>query len=67
MLKKIQSKQIKKREKLKQHERILYFQHAEGPFIPDAAPFTPIWGQDPAPPIVPYPELMGFPCSDLGD
>lgn len=28
-------------------------------------PFTPIWNQDPAPPIVSYPELMGFPCSDL--
>lgn len=35
--------------------------------MPDVAPFTPIWGQEPTPPIVSYPELMGFPCSDLGN
>lgn len=41
-------------------------QHVEGTtsYMSDV-PFTPIWNQDPAPPIVSYPELMGFPCSDL--
>lgn len=31
-------------------------------------PFTPsIWNQEQPPPMVSYPELMGFPCSDLGE
>lgn len=30
-------------------------------------PFTTaIWNQEQPPPMVSYPELMGFPCSDLG-
>lgn len=30
-------------------------------------PFTPsIWNQEQPPPMVSYPEIMGFPCSDLG-
>lgn len=43
------------------------FQHLNsGPFLPDL-PFTPMWGQEPAPQMVPYPDLMGFPCTDLGE
>lgn len=37
--------------------------------MPDVGPppFTPIWNQEVPPPMVSYPELMGFPCSDLGN
>ncbi|XP_031633707.1 protein Fer3-like [Contarinia nasturtii] len=44
-------------------------QHPEGPsYMSDVVPptFTPsIWSQEQPPPMVSYPELMGFPCSDL--
>lgn len=46
------------------------FQHPEGPsYMSDVVPppFTPaMWNQEQPPPMVSYPELMGFPCSDLG-
>lgn len=29
-------------------------------------PFTPMWNQEANPPMVSYPELIGFPCSDIG-
>lgn len=45
-------------------------QHPEGPsYMTDVVspPFTPsIWNQEQPPPMVSYPEIMGFPCSDLG-
>lgn len=53
---------------------LLYFlfkKHPEGPtqyMPPDVGPppFAQMWNQEAAPPMVPYPELMGFPCTDLG-
>lgn len=29
-------------------------------------PFAQMWNQEQPPPMVSYPELIGFPCSDLG-
>lgn len=29
-------------------------------------PFAQMWTQEQPPPMVSYPELIGFPCSDLG-
>lgn len=53
----------------------IYFvrkQHTEGaPYMSDVMPppfTTAIWNhQEQPPPMVSYPELMGFPCSDLGN
>lgn len=43
--------------------------HPEGPsYMSDVPPpFPPaMWNQEQPPPMVSYPELMGFPCTDLG-
>lgn len=76
LLKKNNSIELSKKKFVHKSHESNYFQyiyvqqHTEGPpYMSEVVPppFTPsIWNQEQPPPMVSYPELMGFPCSDLG-